>query len=406
MAASARSTRPSRRHGGSFALLAALFVAALATRPQLVGIGPLIPQIQADLDVPHAVTGLLVSIPILCMGLFAPPGALLSDRVGPRVAMTVCLAGIAFFGAARAVVPGAAAVLVLTFAMSMGLGASQAVIPVAVKEDFPHRPGFAMGVYALGVNFGAAAALALAVPIANAAGSWRWTLAAISIAGAALVFVWLFLTRHSPPHHRSGAGPPHLPWRSGLAWRLVGIFAGSAITFYGVTAWLPDAYVERGWSEARAGALVAVASAATVVTVLLVPWLADRWGSRRLYLVCIAVLQTIALLGFVLVPEAAWVWAVVVGLSFGGQFPMIMTLPLDAAERPADVGAIAGMMLLGGYVIGAVAPLVLGAARDLTGSFTATLWLLAATAGILIVLGASMSRERLRAGVHGRPASP
>ena len=52
------------------ALLAALFLGALALRPQLVGIGPLIPAIQLDLDTSHAVAGLLGTIPVLCMGLF------------------------------------------------------------------------------------------------------------------------------------------------------------------------------------------------------------------------------------------------------------------------------------------------------------------------------------------------
>jgi len=33
-----------------------------------------------------------------------------------------------------------------------------------------------------------------------------------------------------------------------------------------------------------------------------------------------------------------------------------------------------------------------------------TLWLIAGAAGLLIVLSAGMSRERLRAGVHGQPA--
>lgn len=42
------------------ALLAALFLGALALRPQLVGVGPLLPEIDDDLDVSHAVAGLLV----------------------------------------------------------------------------------------------------------------------------------------------------------------------------------------------------------------------------------------------------------------------------------------------------------------------------------------------------------
>ena len=49
-------------------LLVALFLAALTLRPQLVGIGPLLPSVQDDLDVTHAVAGLLGTIPVLCMG--------------------------------------------------------------------------------------------------------------------------------------------------------------------------------------------------------------------------------------------------------------------------------------------------------------------------------------------------
>ena len=31
--------------------------------------------------------------------------------------------------------------------------------------------------------------------------------------------------------------------------------------YYGLNAWLPDIYVEHGWSESRAGALLAVLNA-------------------------------------------------------------------------------------------------------------------------------------------------
>ena len=56
-----------------------------------------------------------------------------------------------------------------------------------------------------------------------------------------------------------------------------------------------------------------------------------------------------------------------------------MTLPVDVGRRPAEVGAVAGLMLGVGYTIGAIAPLLLGAARDVTGTFTTTLWLIAAS---------------------------
>ena len=74
--------------------------------PQLVGVGPLLPEIDEDLGVSHAVAGLLGTIPVLCMGLFAPPAAYVAARLGTRGAIGACLAGIAAFGIARAVAPG------------------------------------------------------------------------------------------------------------------------------------------------------------------------------------------------------------------------------------------------------------------------------------------------------------
>jgi CP family cyanate transporter-like MFS transporter len=81
------------------------------------------------------------------------------------------------------------------------------------------------------------------------------------------------------------------------------------------------------------------------------------------------------------------------------MFPLVMTLPVDVGRRPAEVGAVAAMMLGVGYTIGAISPLALGAARDLTGSYATTLWLTAAAGAVLIGLCAAMSRERIGRGV-------
>jgi CP family cyanate transporter-like MFS transporter len=251
----------------------------------------------------------------------------------------------------------------------------------------------------LGINIGSALSSALAVPIAHAAGGWRWSLAAFSIATIALVVAWGQLTRREPPHRRAEMVRVRLPWRNGLAWRLVGIFGSMACLFYGLNAWLPDAYVERGWSDGKAGALLAVLNIAALVTTMTVPWFADRWGSRRSYLAGSTAVSALSCAGFVLLPGGAFAWAAIAGLCTGVMFPLVMTLPVDIGRRPAEVGAVAGMMLGVGYTIGAVAPLGLGAARDLTGSYTTTLWLIAASGAVLFTLCAAMSRERIGRGV-------
>ena len=382
-----------------FGLLAGLFLAGLALRPQIVGLGPLVPEIQDDLDVSHAVAGLLGTIPVLCMGLFAFPASMVTRRYGSRLAIAVCLALIGTFGLARALGPGAAAVIALTFGVGIGLGFAQALMPVAVKERFATRPAFATGIYVLGINIGSAISSALAVPISDGAGSWRWSLGSFSAVTVALVGFWIWLTRAEPPHRHVDAGHVRLPWRNGLAWRLVFIFGSMACVFYGLNSWLPDAYVERGWSDGRAGALLAVLNIAALGTTLTVPPLADRRGSRRVYLLGFSAALALGCAGFALVPGGAWVWAAVVGLCTGAMFPLVMTLPVDVGRRPAEVGAVAGLMLGVGYVIGAVAPLALGGARDLTGTYTTTLWLIVGSAALLLALCGTMSTERIRRGV-------
>ncbi|HET7044072.1 MAG TPA: MFS transporter [Gaiellaceae bacterium] len=387
---------PRTRAGRRVAALLALGLAAVALRPQLTGIGPLLPAIQDDLHVSHLVAGLLPAIPIVCMGIFAPPAAYLSGWLGARAAVAACLAGIALFGFARAFAPPAVAVVALTVPIGIGMGFAGALLPVAVKERFADRPAFATGVYSTGINVGSALSAGLAVPVAHAAGGWRTSLAAFSGLAAVLLASWLALTPRAAarvPFRR----PPRVPWRSGTGWLLVLLFGLDSMIFYGINSWLPDAYVERGWSDARAGTLLAVVQFTTIPFSFGVPWLADRIGSRRLYLTFAAGMFVVGTLGFVVVPGGAWAWAICTGIAVGAMFPIILTLPLDLAHRPADVGAFAALMLGGGYVLAAIAPLALGAVRDASGSFAVSLWLLVGLSVALVAVALAFSRERLAA---------
>ena len=255
------------------------------------------------------------------------------------------------FGIARAVVPGAVGVVLLTFPIGIGMGLAGAMLPVAVKERFSDRPGFATGVYTAGITIGAAVAAAVAVPLAHAANGWRTPLLVIGAVSTALAALWLWLTRSEPAHIRTELRPLRLPLRNPLAWRLVTAFFLMSFVFYGLNSWLPDVYVERGWSQSAAGGLLAVMNTLTIPVGFVVAWLADHRGTRRMWLAAAATLQLASLAGVVLAPSAGWLWAVLLGAAIGPLFPLTMTLPLDAAEGPAEVAALAGMMLGLGYTL-------------------------------------------------------
>lgn len=383
-------------------LLAGLFAASLSLRPQIVAVGPLLPSIQHGLHVSHSVAGLLPTFVVLCMGLFAPLGVALAHRIGARTSVAVALAVVGGFGVARALVPSAAAVIVLTIPVGIGAAVAGTLMPREVKEAWPERPAFATGVYTTGISLGAAVSAALAVPLEVVLFGWRGSLVAMSAFTALLVVPWLLFTRTQAPHERPEEDAPPFPWRSRVGWRLVAIFTLTSIAFYGITAWLPTVYVDRGWSHASAGALVTVITVVTLPVSLMTAWAGDDHGSRRLYLTSGAALLFLTGIGIVELPGAAWLWATLIGIWVGITFPSLMTMPLDAGAGAREVAALASMMMGVGYTIASLSPFLFGAVRDATGSFTAVLWLVVATAGLLAL--ASLGAPQRRAGRSGRRA--
>ena len=384
---------PARRD--ALLLLAALLLAAVALRPQLVGAGPLIPDIQDDLGTSHSVAGLVGTIPVLCMGVFAPLAGVVAHRWSLRTAMAGCLLAIAIAGVGRAVSPGIAVLLVLTLPIGIGMAIAGTLLPVAVKSSFAHRPAFASGIGVTGINLGAAISSALAIPIASAWEGWRGALAVFSLATLAICAGWLALSRGAW-EERSPSRPPRLPVRRPVVWGIVLAFALPSVVYYGLVAWISDVYQERGWSDETSGAVLAVMGVASVPAALIVPYLADKMGSRRGWMWFAAGCMGAATFGFAAIPGGGFAWAVLTGIGLGTVFPISLTMCLDVARGPADAGAAAALMFLAGYPFAALGPLAVGALRDLTGSFDASLWALFAVAVVMAASLVPLTPARLR----------
>jgi CP family cyanate transporter-like MFS transporter len=387
----------SRVHSGSTpATLGGLLFVALALRPQIIALGPLVPAIRVDLAISHAVTGLLSAIPILCMGIFAPLGPVLARAFGPKRAIALGILAITCFGVLRASVPGVPGVVLTTFGIGIGMGAVGPILPMVVRLQLPGRPMLGTGAYATGILLGSAASAALALPLATAFGGWRAALAILSIAGLASVIAWLVLTPSDGPGSDAPLRLLRLPWGQPTVWVLGVAFALQSTLYYGSTAWLVNIYVERGWSEAAAAGLLTTFNVVGLVATVSAPLVAERFGTRREQLACAAAFSLLGLVGIAVAPGLAFVWAAVLAVGTGTFFPLILMLPVDVADRASDVGAAAALMLLVGYVLASAAPVVLGFARDATGDFGASVWVLVMIAAILIAVSWTLSPTRLR----------
>ena len=398
----------SERHGEAtdarwLAVVAALVLVGTALRPQALIIGPLVGDVQADLGMSHGVAGLLSTIPVLAMGFLAPLGPVLAGSVGPKLGVTVCVMLIAVFGVLRAFLPDAVTVLAATIGVGVGMAVVGPILPAIVRQRLPHHPAAGTGAYVAGLVVGATATAIAAVPLAQALGGWRGSFAVVSAVAFVSLGAWLVLMPRDEGHRRVAPQRPRIPWRRPSAWLLGAIFGSQSILFYGGITWLASIYVERGWGELEAGSLVALFTGIGLVPTLAVPLLADRFGTRRSQLAVAALLSVAGALVIALTPSEPngslipFGAVVLLGLGVGAYFPLALTLPVDIAGNAADAASISALMLLVGYLLAALAPVVLGFTRDAAGDFVAVTWILVGIAVAQIPLALALHPRRLAA---------
>ena len=381
--------------GDRLPLLVGLFVAALVYRPQLVGIGPLVPEIQASLGVSHAMVGLLVTIPVLCFGLFSPLAPVLAGRIGALHAISVSVALIGLAGLCRVFVPGLIGILAMTLLIGVGMGVGNTLMVVAVKERFADHPLLLTSIYAMGFQISSGVSAALAVPIAFWLDGWQSTMLVYSGFTLVLLAVWLVLTR-GISHAPEPVTFPRFPVERGVVWLLAVQFGLMGILYYGINTWMPAAYVEQGSTLAYAGWLGALYNLGMIPGPLLALVASRRFSRRSLLQATGVVIGAVTVL-LIVAPAQAQLWMLLGGLANGAMFTLAMSLPLEVADTAIDVGAAAAMMLFFGYAITALAPWLLGGVRDLTGSFDLVLLCFPAVAVLFLVCASLLSPTRLHA---------
>src|SRR5476649_1596542 len=154
-------------------LLLGLVLVALNLRPALSSLSPLLSEVSSSLGLSAARAGLLTTLPVLCLGLFAPLAPILARRFSAeRVVLGILLT------LAAGILLRSAFGEVGLFAGSLIAGASIGIIgvllPGIVKRDFAKQAGTMTGVYTMALCLGAALAAGSTVPLSHYFGdSWN-----------------------------------------------------------------------------------------------------------------------------------------------------------------------------------------------------------------------------------------
>nr|WP_220479345.1 MFS transporter [Curtobacterium pusillum] len=406
--------------GAAWVLPAAIVLVALNLRGPIVAPAPVIGDIRVDLGLTATIAGLLTTIPVLCFALATPFASWVIAKADPERALSLSLV-IVLAGTVVRSMPSAAALLVGTAVIGIGITIGNVVIPVVIRRDTSaERVGLVTGVYTSALNVGSMITSLGTAPIAAA---WGWPVAIAVWAVLAVVagFAWTYAVggraawlRPSPTEAEEplpvtgpidqvmdtgairtvrAASTPVRPARRLITWGLTLAFGGQAFSYYALTAWIPTLlHDEIGFSKASSGASSSVFQILAVVGALGVPVLAAKWRPRAI-ISLVAFLWLAMPLGLLFAPQLWLLWSVLGGAAQGGGITVIFIVIVRIVSSDADARRMSAFVQGGGYLIGSAGPLVAGSLHGATGDWTAPLLVVLVAVLTLGIVGTTAARR-------------
>jgi MFS family permease len=321
----------------------------------------------------------------------APITGMLLDRFGPR---TVIVPAILIFGSAFASLSLLTPSLVHYYALfvlfgTVAMATSQVAYSRAISTWFQRRLGAALAFGMCGSAVGAMILPPIAQRLVDALG-WRQAAVAIGVAILAIGLPTVLAFVRERPDSRTGDGRRSAEGATvgqGLAdyrfWVIVVMLFCISITQNGAVTHLSALLTDRGITADRAAIAVSALGGAALAGRLATGWLVDRFFAPYVSLILLlgAAAGTWLLAGAASLP-AGVLAAVLIGFSMGGEADVVPYL----VARYFGLRSFSVLYALTWTfyaVAGAIGPVLMGKAFDLTGSYERLLfWLAVATLAI------------------------
>lgn len=373
-------------------LLLGLVLVALNLRPALSSMAPILSQVSAELGLNASAAGLLTTLPVLCLGLFAPLAPVLARRFGSERVILGILLTLALGILLRSAL-GATGLFLGSLMAGASIGIIGVLLPGIVKRDFPKHAGTLTGVYTMALCLGAAVAAGSTVPLSQHFGdSWAVGLGFWLLPALLAMVVWLPQARQGHGAHQVAYRVRGL-WRDPLAWQVTLYMGLQSSLAYIVFGWLPSILIGRGLSPTEAGLVLSGSVLVQLISSLSAPWLATRGKDQRLAIVVVMLVTLAGLFGCLYAPMSGlWGWAILLGLGQGGTFALALTL-IVLRSKDSHVAANLSSMAQGvGYTLASMGPFAVGLVHDVTGGWGAVGWIFAVLGVGAIVFGLGAGR--------------
>lgn len=394
-----------------------IIVAAFNLRPTITSVGPLLPEIGADLGLDEGMQGLLGTLPLLTFAVVSPLVFKLTSRLGIERTMFFALLVLTLGTVTRSFL-GVPGLWLGTVLLGAAIGVGNVLVPVVVQRDYPLRVSQVTGIYASVITVVASIASVIAVPVAGWVG-WGGSLAIWAVPALVAALCWLPRARAAAPQapHRTAARtearaqsavatpageqsettvtePTGPIWKRLDAW-LVTLFMGlQSVFFFSTITWLPTIEITNGVSEERAGVHLFLFIIIALVATLLLPRIMHDPERLTLAGLCSSVPLLLMALGYLIAPSWGIVWSLIGGLGAGACLVFALSLISIRSRTTNETTRMGGMVQSIGYLLSATGPIGIGILAQVTSGWTLPLVALGAITVALIPITVLLGKSR------------
>jgi CP family cyanate transporter-like MFS transporter len=399
---------PSTRPQSSWVILICTWLMGFALQSPMNCVPPMLHIITEELQLSYAQSGLIFSIAFLIVAAIAIPGGALADRIGIRKAAGIGMIVIIVGSFLRGTAIDFWTLLAFTCLYGAGIGLVLPNLPKLVRGWFPpQRVGLATGLYAAGIMSGIALSTAITLPVVfPITNTFRGVFYIWSIPAVVAAILWWIVVKEPTPGRRQSEPTSEVKrssyrvWTNGALWLVAMLFFFVNYVNSSWLGWAPQWLMAKGAPPALAAFMTSVVSWVSLPLAFVVPWVSDRFGTRKHFLWPPFALIALVLVCFMYSSLALdWAIAVVFGLAAGAQLPLVLAFLPDLV--PAEgVGRASGMAMSIGSLGGLFGPWLVGYIMDITGNVGLNLIILAALSVFCVFLALRLPETGAKAGLR------
>ncbi|KWX89084.1 MFS transporter, partial [Paenibacillus riograndensis] len=210
-----------------------------------------------------------------------------------------------------------------------------------------------------------------------------------AILGFIALLAWIAFVRNK--HHQTNATIlQRLPIANKKAIQFTIFFGLMASIFYSITAWISPIALSFGYSRESSAMFLTIFTLIQIPIAFLVPGIVKRSGKPKLLLVLCSLSELIGV-GLLLFQFPMLLAVLFLGIGVGGLFPLALMLPISETKTAEEAGTWSAMSQMGGYVMGAFGPLLIGWIFDHSGNFSSSIFAMLIIVIVMIGVQVSMT---------------